>query len=294
MAKKQIIIDTDIGDDVDDAFAIALALVSPEIELMGITTVFKNTYARAELALAVLEHYGRTDIPVYAGCGRPLKNQADTAEMPAQHRMIPVKKRDIQPGDAAEYIISQVRNYPELTVVGIGPLTNLAHAFLKAPEVMKRSRLVLMGGTYNRMYPEWNILCDPEAAKIVLESGADVIIAGLDVTTKLKLGREELAQIHGCSSDREVFLADLMNIWYERSGAVVLHDPLVVLYMIQPDLLRLAPSNVCVELNGEATRGLTYRVNDWWGNFESGPVKVAIDADADAAVSMFMKRVFTA
>lgn len=292
MEKTRIIIDTDIGDDVDDAFAIALALVSPEIELVGVTTVYKNTTARAELALAVLEKYGRNDIPVYAGNGMPLKQEADTAEVPAQHRVIQGKQWKIQQGDAVDFIIDEVKKDPELCIVGIGAMTNLARAFERAPEIMKKSHLVLMGGAYDRVYPEWNILCDPEAAKTVLESGADVVIAGLDITARLKLGEKEREHIHNCQSEQAKFLSELMDIWYDFAGFVVLHDPLMVACLIQPEVLKLVPSKVCVELGGDATRGLTYRANDWWGTFETGPVRVATDVDVKTVTEQFLSRVF--
>lgn len=293
MAEKRILIDTDIGDDVDDAFAVALALVSPEIEVAGITTVFKNTAARAEIALALLEKYNRYDVPVFAGCAHSLGGKNDADEIPCQHGVIPTKEWGIQQGNAVDFMIDEVQKDPELRIVGIGAMTNIARAFLKAPEVMKKSHLVLMGGAYDRVYPEWNILCDPEAAKIVLESEADVTIAGLDITAKLALGEVELARIHGCQSPQAEFLAELMDVWYEKSGFVVLHDPLMIACLICPELLVVTPSKVCVELSGDTTRGLAYRTNDWWGRFDTGTVKVATDVDVRGVVTMFLNRVFT-
>lgn len=289
---KRIIIDTDIGDDVDDAFAVALALVSPEIQVAGITTVYKDTVERARLALSIVEKYGLYDVPVYAGCGHPLKEPADVSEKPLQYRALIPPEKNVGFKNAVDFLIEEAEKDQELIIVGIGPMTNLAQAFLKKPDVMKKVRYILMGGAYDRVYPEWNILCDPEAAKIVLESGADITIAGLDITAKLALHREQLRAIRNAKGEKAEYLCRLMEIWYERAGFVVLHDPLLIAYLIEPENMQTEPSSVKVELHGEHTRGLAYRTSNWWGVYDRGPVRTAVRTDAERVIALFMERVF--
>ena len=183
--KIKIILDTDIGDDADDALALCLALKSPELEVLGITTVFRNTTARAKIAVALLNMMGKNHIPVYAGIGKPLVAQVNTKEPPIQllENMKGLSYSDDM--GAVEYLYHTLKYAEEsVTLVAIGPLTNIAVLLLMYPEIISRvHEIVLMGGAFYMHYTEWNIFCDPEAAEIVFSSGIPIRAIGLDVTT---------------------------------------------------------------------------------------------------------------
>lgn len=151
MDKIKIIIDTDIGDDADDALAICLALKSEELEVMGITTVFRNTAARAQIAVRLLQLMGRTDIPVYAGIGHPLVAEADVETVPIQ-LLAGMEELEYQKDmDGVEYLRrSLAASQGDITLVTIGPLTNVGVLLCKHPEVKgKIKEIVMMGGAYS-------------------------------------------------------------------------------------------------------------------------------------------------
>ena len=177
MIRRRILIDTDIGDDIDDAFAIALAASLPELELVGVTTVFRNTAQRAQLAHRLLSSLGREDIPVRAGERLPEREpihvferdpagapeDADLCQWEPAYAQLPAED------GAVDFLIRMAEKYGEsLTLVPIGAMTNLARAIERNPEAMKRvGAIVTMGGKFSAEDPEWNILCDPEAAHTV-------------------------------------------------------------------------------------------------------------------------------
>src|SRR5947209_7810960 len=167
-AAEKIIIDTDIGDDVDDAFALALAVKSPELQVLGVTTTFGDTEARARIVDRLLGEVGRADIPVLAGKGTATKNPM------SQRKYGDSRFAKASHGDAVEFLLDQIRKYPgEITLIAIGPLMNVGAAIDKDPATFHQlKRVVLMGGSVRRGYgdlgytppvapmPEWNILND--------------------------------------------------------------------------------------------------------------------------------------
>lgn len=153
MKPKKVIIDTDLGDDVDDAVAVALAVLSPEIEVAGITTVFKDTKARAEMVKDLLEFYQMGRIPVYTGQGLPLIERPKM-EKPIQYSILRNEYEPEQSLDAVDFMIKTAAENDNVCIVAMGPLTNLGLAFLKAPEIMKRVEIIGMGGAFLNSYPE--------------------------------------------------------------------------------------------------------------------------------------------
>ena len=161
MEVKKIIIDTDIGDDVDDALAISLALRSPELSVVGITTVFRNTLARAKITKKLTMLLNRPDIPIYVGIGQPLISTADTETVPIQYLD---DMKDLQINTemtAVEFLYKTIMsNKNEITLVPIGPLTNIAMLFRLHPDVIPFIKdIVMMGGAFYFHYNEWNVLC---------------------------------------------------------------------------------------------------------------------------------------
>lgn len=301
---QKIIIDTDIGDDIDDAFALALAVHSPELELIGITTVFRNSEIRAKIAKALLTSYGRGDIPVYAGIDIPLLqgfSDRDNDTFDEKGRLIPCQYDCDTMGNfipeaewGPDFIIRSILENPgQITLIPIGPLTNVAAAIRKCPEIVyKIKKIVLMGGAFHEDFPEWNILCDPEAAHIVFTSGAEIYAVGLDVTMKCRLNMEQVRQFEALGSEGSVILSGMMKNWFAhyRFECPVLHDPLTVGCVINPSFVKFRKQEIFVDLY-EGERGKT-RIADEPEKSGSG-IWIAEDVEAERYLSFFQHRVFT-
>ncbi len=280
---RRIIIDTDPGQD--DAFAILLALGSPEeIDVLGVVAVAGNvplplTQRNARI---VCELAGRRDIPVFAGCDAPLKRKLVTAEhvhgqtgLDGPPMVDPTMPLQDQHG--VDFIIDTIRRAPDktITLCPLGPLTNIAQAFLQAPDIIARvQEIVLMGGAYfevGNITPaaEFNIYVDPEAAQIVLQSGAPVVMMPLDVTHKVIATRARVEAIRALGTEVGRVAAEWAD-FFERfdvakygSDGGPLHDPTVIAYLIAPHLFSGRHINVEVETGSDLTLGMT--VADWWG-----------------------------
>jgi purine nucleosidase len=296
---RKIIIDTDPGQD--DAFAILLALGSPEeIEVLGITAVAGNVpLALTEKNIRIIcELAGRRDMAVYAGCDAPIKRKLVTAEhvhgqtgLDGPVMIDPTMALQSQHG--VDYIIETLRNHPAgtVTLCPLGPLTNIAQAFLKAPDIVERvQEIVLMGGAYfevGNITPaaEFNIYVDPEAADIVLKSGAPIVMMPLDVTHKVIATRARVEAIRALDSAVGRVAAEWAD-FFERfdvakygSDGGPLHDPTVIAYLIRPELFSGRHINVEIETMSELTLGMT--VADWWG-VTTRPKNATFMGDVDA------------
>lgn len=296
MTATRIFIDTDIGDDVDDALAIALAVLSPELTLTGVSTTYGNVSARQQLAVQLLQQLG-AKVPVAAGIGQSLRFQADTSALPHQCRVIGEPPPGAEGRHGVELLIETLRQDPETVIVALGPLTNIAAAVLLAPDVMRRANIVLMGGAFRAAYPEYNILCDPEAANIVLQSGAAIRMIGLDVTVPCVLSKEEESRIASFHSGYRGFLASLSAIWLEtsKSKKITLHDPLTVASLIDPSLLKLEAAPVRIELDSGPLRGLTVDLRHPFRQRTPVPpanAKIAVSVDAMRTCRLVMDRIF--
>ncbi|MBY0136929.1 nucleoside hydrolase [Paracoccus yeei] len=277
---RKIIIDTDPGQD--DAVGILLALASPEVEVLALTTVAGNVPLdlTSRNARIVCEIAGRPDIPVHAGCDAPLSRPLVTAEhvhgksgLDGIALFQPASA--LAPGHAVDAIVDILRREPEgsVTLVAMGPLTNLATAFRRAPDIVPRLReIVLMGGAYfevGNITPaaEFNIYVDPEAAQIVFAAGAPLTVLPLDVTHKALTSRDWIEQMRASGPvGRAVagwtdFFERYDREKYGAEGAP-LHDPCTIAWLIQPDLFAGRHVNVEIETQGTFTTGMT--VADWW------------------------------
>ena len=281
MARK-IIIDTDPGQD--DAVAILLALASPEeLEVLGIVAVAGNVGLEnnAKNARKVVELAGRPDIPVYAGCSRPMRRHLVTAEhvhgpTGLDGPDLPEPSIALQPQHGVDYIIDTIMAAEPgtITLCTLGPLTNIGMALVKQPAIAERvAEIVMMGGAYfevGNITPaaEFNIYVDPEAADVVMRSGAPITILPLDVTHQIQSTPERLAAIRdlGNRSGKAVYemltfseTFDLAK--YGWTGAP-LHDPTVIAWLLQPELFEGRHCNVVIETASELTIGMT--VVDYW------------------------------
>jgi len=278
---QKIIIDTDPGQD--DAVAILLALASPELDVLGITCVAGNVPLplTARNARIVCELAGRPDVPVFAGCDRPLSRKLVTAEhvhgkTGLDGIELPEPTMPLQDQHAVDFIIDALRAEPpgSVTLVPIGPLTNIATAMQRAPDIIPRiGRIVLMGGAYfevGNITPaaEFNIYVDPEAAAIVLSSGVDLVVMPLDVTHKALTTRARVEAFRALPGRVGPAVASWTD-FFERfdkekygSEGAPLHDPCTIAFLLRPELFTGRQINVEIETEGRLTLGMT--VADWW------------------------------
>jgi len=282
MAPRKIIIDTDPGQD--DAVAILLALASPEdVTVLGVTAVAGNVPLplTEKNARIVCELAGKPETLVFAGCDVPMKRKLVTAEHVHGKTGLDGPKMDdptmpLQAQHGVDFIIETLRTHDAgtVTLCPLGPLTNIATAFEKAPDIVdKVQEIVLMGGAYfevGNITPaaEFNIYVDPEAAKIVFASGIPIVVMPLDVTHHALTTRARVDAFSALGTK----VGDMVAAWtnfFERfdkekygSEGAPLHDPCVIAYLIQPDLFEGRHVNVEIETQSDLTLGMT--VADWW------------------------------
>ena len=268
---QKIILDTDIGDDIDDALALAFAIMSGKIDILGVTTVFRNAEQRAELACCLLEALGRTDIPVYAGIGKTLLQsipdweQVAAGHRPRQMEVLKKQQASIQPkpDSAVDFIIDTVMaSDGDITLVPIGPFTNIAAAFTVEPRLAQKTQIFLMGGATDRVRPEWNALCDPEATRIVFGTGVPITMVGLDVTTKCVMSYEQVKAVGAIDRPINQICFELIHLWGgdNPEPRPTLHDPLAVATLIDPTLCETHEMRIEVETRADHLRGATVPV----------------------------------
>jgi purine nucleosidase/pyrimidine-specific ribonucleoside hydrolase len=291
-----IIFDTDIGDDIDDALALALALQSPELDVRAITTVVDDTESRTRLAWKQLGFYGRREIPLGTGASEPLLDPARTLRAPqfevltAQDQPPPAARRR-----AADLIIETLLASPaKLTLVPVGPLTNVALALKTEPRIRdKIERIVLMGGAFEMLTPEYNIRRDRVAAEIVFRSGVPITAVGLDVTTKCKLTAADIGRLRAAGNPASAFLVRLIELWQRgRAGQYpTLHDPLAVAVAFLPSLVETRLGSVQVETGSPLTNGVTmFTPADRLPKGQTPTTQVARQVDVRRFVDLFLDR----
>ncbi|MUZ73176.1 nucleoside hydrolase [Agrobacterium vitis] len=306
---RKIIIDTDPGQD--DAAAIMLALASPDqLDVLGLTVVAGNVplSMTSRNARIVCELSGRSDLPVYEGALKPLERPQVTAEHVHGKTGLDGAEVDepvmpVQDQHAVDFIIDRIRREPAgtITLCTLGPQTNVALALQKAPDIAPRIReLVMMGGGFfegGNITPaaEFNVYVDPQASKIVFDSGVPIVMMPLDVTHQLLTTKARVARI-GAIGTR---VAEVMVAWlefFERfdiekygSDGGPLHDPSVIAYLLQPELFSGRDCNVEIETASDLTVGMT--VVDWWRVTGRTPnAKVMRDVDADGFFALLTER----
>jgi inosine-uridine nucleoside N-ribohydrolase len=288
-----IIFDTDIGDDIDDALALALALQSPELDVRAVTTVIDDVESRTRLAWKELGLFGRRDIPLATGASEPLldsmrNNKSRQYEVLTASDEFPQAARK----HAAQLIIETLMNSSEkLTVVPVGPLTNIALALKTEPRIKSKiERIVLMGGAFFPPRAEYNIYRDRIAAEIVFSSGVPVTAVGLDVTEKCKLQGADLEKLRAAKNPASEFLVRLIELW--QNGRTeqypTLHDPLAVGSTVRPALIETQSGRVDVETASPLTFGTTV--------FKRGPgtTYAARDVNGREFLDLFVTRLSSA
>jgi purine nucleosidase len=308
MTAQPIIIDTDPGQD--DAIALLLAAASPELELLGVTTVAGNVpLALTTLnARKVIELSGRTDVPICAGADRPLDVPLVTAEhvhgdTGLNGVQLPEPTLALDPRHAVDFIIQTLREREAgtVTLCPLGPLTNIALALRQAPDIAPRiRRIVLMGGGFfegGNVTPaaEFNFYVDPQAAHEVFTSGVPITMAPLDVTHQVLTTAKRIDAICALGNRVGTVVAAWMEFFerydeekYGQDGGP-LHDPCVIAWLLRPELFTGRDCNVRIETTSELTRGMS--VIDWWAvTGLPANAQVLRHADSDGFFALLTER----
>lgn len=295
---RKIIIDTDPGQD--DAIALLLAFASPELDVLGITTVAGNVSVEHTTAnaLRLRELANCEDIPVFAGCPRPLVRTPVTAEEVHGETGLngcglPPARGQVEPQHAVTWLIDTLRSAAEpITLCTLGPFTNIASALTQAPDIADNiAQIVAMAGavtTHGNVTPaaEFNVFADPHAADIVLQAGCDMVWIPLDVTHQALTTPERLARFAALPDPIGPATHGMLSFYFHPNVArhgvegSPLHDPCVIAYLLDESLLTGKFVNVRVETTSNLTFGMS--LGDWWGRTDrpaNCTVMQTIDAD---------------
>ncbi len=276
--RRKVLLDTDIGSDIDDAVCLAYLLAHPECDLLGITTVTGQPVQRARLASALCRAAGR-EVPIYPGVDRPLLVPQQQPEAPQAEALARWDHaQDFPCGEAIEFLRRVVRAHPgEVTLLAVGPLTNIGLLFATDPEIPGLLReLVLMCGVFtNRLAGvgplEWNAIGDPHATALVYRAPVKIHRSiGLDVTCQVQLGADEVRRQFRGRYLRPVL--DFAEVWFRGSRTLTFHDPLAATTLFDDSICTFAPGQVEVELASSRGAGQT-----WWRARADGPHQVALE-----------------
>jgi inosine-uridine nucleoside N-ribohydrolase len=282
MMKTKIILDTDIGSDVDDAVCLAYLLANPQCDLLGITTVTGEPVQRAQMASAMCKIAGREDIPIYPGAADPIivpQKQVKAPQAAALDHW--PHQKDFPQGQAVEFLRRTIRENPgEVTLLAVGPLTNIGLLFKVDPEIPALLKgLVLMCGLFSNRVPgfgplEWNAIGDPHASAVVYNAPVKVHRSvGLDVTTKIVMRADEVRQRFTSPLLRPVL--DFAEVWFKQYDHIMFHDPLAAAVIFNDKICPFERGRVDVELASPHLAGYTA-----WTAAADGPHEVAFQIDA--------------
>jgi purine nucleosidase len=289
---EKVIIDTDIGDDIDDAFAVALAVRSPELQILGITTTFGDTETRAKLLDRFLAEAGHPEIPVAAGAATPTKSNFTQRRYAENNRYAKASHPD-----AVTFLLDQIhRNPGQVTLIAIGPLMNVGAAIDKAPETFHElKRVVMMGGSIKRGYgdpgfgapkppePEWNILNDIPSAQKLFAAGVPLFVMPLD-STQLKMDEVK----RGFLFSQGTPLTDALTILYHQWGqeTPTLFDPMTIAFLVSVNFCPVQPMHIRVD-----DKGFT-RPEPGPPNAPNPPnAQVCLESNPDAFFRFYLSRV---
>ncbi|MCZ6678187.1 MAG: nucleoside hydrolase [Candidatus Poribacteria bacterium] len=282
MQKIRMILDNDIGGDIDDVLALAFALNSPEIELMAVTTVNTDPPMRARIAAKMLQTFGRPEVRVAPG----LKAQFDGSQTQCKDingAVVLTLDDPVPRGDGVALMIDTVRTHPnEITIVGIGCWTNIAQALKQAPDLLKIvDRLVLMGGQISPPGPESNVICDPSAAAYLFDLPLPKLLVPLDVTRHCRYTASRHGGLFSRGEPRTNLVRDLLRAWQigryngDPQREPILHDPLAVALTFDPSLIQQSePMCLRIEFGEDHSRPITRAIENGTPNIE---VVTAVD-----------------
>lgn len=291
---RHVILDTDIGSDVDDALALALLLGSPEVDIVGVTTVYGDTLLRARLAakLLTLARVPRS-IPCVPGLRQPLSGRAIWWAGHEGQAFVDLAEQRIDTSmSAPEFLVEQTQARPgEIDVVAIGPLTNIASAVRMDAEFATNVRsLIVMGGHFtDDTVGEHNFKCDATAAAEVFACGANMVVTGLDVTTQVRLDSEEVRRIADSGPLGDALGQEIKTWWaFHGNEWNNPHDPVTALTLLDPEAFGYRGATISVD-QGPAALGVSHvRLED------PGTVRLAADFDADRVRQGLLTRITAA
>jgi inosine-uridine nucleoside N-ribohydrolase len=278
MPKQKVLLDTDIGSDIDDAVCLAYLLAQPDCDLLGITTVTGEAGRRAEMASALCRIAGK-DIPIYPGAEKPLlveQKQPLAQQAKALERWSHQTFHRASAMEAVDFLRSTIRSQPgEIHLLTIGPLTNAGLLFAIDPEIPALLKsLTMMVGKFQSRGGEWNAIGDPHATAIVYRAEAPIHRStGLDVTLQVRMEAEQVRRRFQAELLRPVL--DFAEVWFERAKEIVFHDPLAAVTLFEPEVCRFQRGKVEVDLSSPETAGSTL----WTPGGPAGPHEVALEVD---------------
>jgi len=306
MTRQKIWLDTDPG--FDDWLTMLLLNSNPDIDWLGVSVVAGNAPVDITYDNALrIKANDALEVPIYRGCDRPLNGVIETAQrilgdsgMPTTGAVLPPGAATDAPGDAVEALIAAVRAHPgQLTIMAIAPMTNLATALQRAPDIAGQIvEIIMMGGSSDQgnhtAAAEFNVFADPEAADQVFKAGIPMRMFGLNLCRQLLVTNAEVERLRAVGTPRAITLAGYLEAYVrirssDGSVPMPMYDPVVALYLEAPQLFQFLPAHVAIELKGELTRGMTvceFRVP------RRAPVntQVAHLADGPAAIELLMRR----
>lgn len=311
MAKRKIIIDCDPG--IDDAVMLMLAFAArDEFDILGVTTVAGNLplSVTTQNALILRELGGREDIPVYAGCRRPMvREPVEASEFHGKNGMgditLPAAKKPLGAAHGVDFIEATLLAAKEkVTLVVTGPFTNIALAIIKNPAILdKVEQIVVMGGARSEggnITPsaEFNIAADPHAAHVVFTCGAPIVAFGLDVTHEALATPPRIAAIEAIGSPPAIAMSKMLT-WVAKVekdlkgyGGAPLHDPCTIAWLLQPSLFAFKPCHIAVEIGSPLTMGHT-AVDYWGATGKPANAQWAKSVNADGLFAMIVERLKT-
>ncbi|MEM6281439.1 MAG: nucleoside hydrolase [Chloroflexota bacterium] len=287
MPDYRVILDTDIGTDVDDILALTVLLNSPQAKLLAVTCVYGDVTLRAKIAMRTLQLRG-VEVPVYCGASQPLLRLKEVYWEGHEGGVLDgVADLEPAPGFAPHIIAQTVLENPgEIHIIAIGPLTNLALALQEAPEIAEKvAGISMMGGVIrgndglSLPIAEHNINCDPHAAHVVFSSGAPITMTPLNITVRSRLTQAHVERIDAANTDYHHMLADQIRRYprFARLGHTAPHDPLAVAALLHPDVVETKQVSVQVEIAGRVSAGATHAKRDPKGNVS---LVTAVDVEA--------------
>lgn len=270
---EKLILDTDIGSDIDDSFALAYLLNNEDCEIVGITTCTGEAFKRAQLCDLFIEKASKRNIPICVGINDPICQVNHQPTCPQSRVLDKFHSQFEQENkNVVEFIYNKVmENEGDVTLVAIGPLTNIALAITVYPEIInKLKRLVLMGGKIDTSVDkmdlvDWNFICDPIAAKIVLNANfKEVVIYPCDVTYSLNHNKEYMHQV--LKGKYSEIIKEMAEIWFERFNEYSYHDPMAVMHIFHPEFVTVEQGIMQVDFSKSLQLGMTTWVNKLNGN----------------------------
>lgn len=281
-----VLFDTDIGSDIDDAVALAYLLKQPRCALLGITTVTGDTGKRAALAETICRAAGGGRVPIHAGASGPLLHGPGQPNVPQYDAIAARPHRKDWPRNAAvDFLRRTIRAHPgEITMLAVGPMTNLGSLFVADPEIPALlKRVVLMCGVFTGRggqgpsSREWNALVDPVATALTYKAaGGKLLSVGLEVTTKCRLAADECRRRFAKAGGGLAIVAEMAEVWFKHSREITFHDPLAATLLFAPDLCEYQSGQVTVAIDDSPFAGLTR-----WKAESNGSHTIAVEVAPD-------------